>query len=146
MGRIVDLLEEEPHQSWPARLGESIWQLGRSTALMSVIAVAVVVVPCMLDEAWRNQLISMLPPQVRAYLAQHAGKPHTDVRPIDALGDLGPGFSVGATKAQVLAVQGIPTRREATVWYYGKSQLIFSEGGRVESWVVSPADPLRIAP
>ncbi|PYT10404.1 MAG: hypothetical protein DMG59_28865 [Acidobacteria bacterium] len=60
---------------------------------MSVIAVAVVVVPCMLDETWRNQLISMLPPQVRAYLEQHAGKPHVgDVRPADALRDLGPGF------------------------------------------------------
>src|ERR1043166_1617901 len=93
VGHIVDLLEEEPHQSSPTRLGEAVWHLGRSTALMSVIAVAVVVVPCMLDETWRNQLISMLPPQVQAYLEQHAGKPHVgDVRPADALRDLGPGF------------------------------------------------------
>ena len=48
--------------------------LGRTVAVISLIAGAVVLVPCMFDESWRNQLVSMLPTQMRAYLAQHSGK------------------------------------------------------------------------
>jgi len=74
VGRVVEVPEEEPRRRGAVRLGESAWSLGRTVAVISLIGGAVVLVPCMFDESWRNQLVSMLPTQMRAYLAQHSGK------------------------------------------------------------------------
>ena len=53
-------------------------------------------------------------------------------------------FTVGSTRDQVQAVQGMPSSIRNGVWYYGKSRVYFLDG-TVMRWVNDPADPLRIA-
>jgi hypothetical protein len=56
-------------------------------------------------------------------------------------------FTIGSTKDEVLAVQGIPTRMvispNGSIWYYGLSNVHFASG-RVRSWNISPNNPLKI--
>ena len=49
---------------------------------------------------------------------------------------------VGATKEQVLAIEGQPTQASETVWEYGNSRIFFA-GNLVVSWVSSPDRPLH---
>jgi hypothetical protein len=51
-------------------------------------------------------------------------------------------FTVGSTKAEVLAVQGPPTHAEAYLWEYGGSRVYFRHG-RVTHWEVWPRSPLK---
>ena len=52
-------------------------------------------------------------------------------------------FGVGATKEQVLAVQGNPSRRTDNTWYYGQSEIYFASD-RVVGWKSSSANPLLV--
>lgn len=52
-------------------------------------------------------------------------------------------FTVGASKADVRAVQGDPVRESQNVWDYGISRVYF-EAERVVGWHESPMDPLKI--
>ena len=55
----------------------------------------------------------------------------------------------GVPDAEAVARRGGPAAEitaEQRQSLYDFTLLQFPEGGRVESWVVSPADPLRIAP
>lgn len=51
-------------------------------------------------------------------------------------------FSIGSSKAEVLAVQGEPIIKTDTLWDYGVSKVYFRKG-RVSGWYNSPMDPLH---
>jgi hypothetical protein len=52
-------------------------------------------------------------------------------------------FTVGSTKAEVLAVQGTPSLAEAHLWEYGGSRVYFRYG-KVTRWEVWPRWPLKV--
>ena len=52
-------------------------------------------------------------------------------------------FSIGSTKAEVLAIQGKPLMEWSSVWEYGLSKVYF-DGDRVRGWYDSPLNPLMI--
>ena len=52
-------------------------------------------------------------------------------------------FTVGSTKAEVLAVQGPPTLAEAHLWEYGGSRVYFRHD-KVTRWEVWPRFPLKV--
>jgi len=51
-------------------------------------------------------------------------------------------FTIGSSVGELYSIQGIPTRTEGDVWYYGKSRVLLAHG-RVVSWDESPSDPLH---
>jgi len=51
-------------------------------------------------------------------------------------------FTVGTSLGEVYAIQGVPSKTESDVWYYGKSKIYF-ENGKVARWEEDPDDPLR---
>jgi hypothetical protein len=51
-------------------------------------------------------------------------------------------FATGSTKAEVMAVQGVPERDAGNVWDYGMSRVYF-EKDRVTKWHESPLNPLK---
>jgi len=51
-------------------------------------------------------------------------------------------FTVGTSLGEVYAIQGVPTKTENDVWYYGQSKIYFSKG-KVARWEEDPASPLR---
>lgn len=76
----------------------------------------------------------------------HAQAPAVDVSPgpsIQPRQTAGDGyFTVGSTSEEVYALQGIPSRIEARVWYYGDSRVYFVNG-MVSSWHHDPRNPLK---
>ncbi len=52
-------------------------------------------------------------------------------------------FTYGSPLGEVYAIQGVPTRTERDIWYYGKSKVYFSKG-KVLRWEDSPDSPLRV--
>ncbi len=57
-------------------------------------------------------------------------------------GDTGSFFTVGTSLGEVYAIQGVPTKTDPDVWYYGKSKVYFAKG-KVVRWEESPENPLR---
>lgn len=57
-------------------------------------------------------------------------------------GDTGSVFTVGTSLGEVYAIQGVPTKTEPDVWYYGKSKVYFAKG-KVVRWEESPENPLQ---
>lgn len=53
-----------------------------------------------------------------------------------------PGFTMGSSKAEVLAVQGRPLRASDEEWDYGASKVYF-DNGQVSGWKESYLNPLR---
>lgn len=51
-------------------------------------------------------------------------------------------FTVGTSLGNVYAIQGVPTKTEDDVWYYGESKVYFADG-KVVRWEESPNNPLR---
>lgn len=51
-------------------------------------------------------------------------------------------FTIGSTLGEVYAAQGIPSRTDGPVWYYGTSRVTFADGHVVE-WNETPEHPLR---
>jgi len=51
-------------------------------------------------------------------------------------------FTVGTSLGEVYAIQGVPSKTEDDVWYYGKSKVYF-ENGKVARWEEDPDSPLR---
>lgn len=51
-------------------------------------------------------------------------------------------FTVGSTLGDVIAIQGVPTKIEGSIWLYGRSKIYF-EKGAVSRWVEDPANPLK---
>ena len=51
-------------------------------------------------------------------------------------------FTVGTSLGEVYAIQGVPTKTENDVWYYGQSKVYFSKG-KVVRWEENPDNPLR---
>lgn len=51
-------------------------------------------------------------------------------------------FTIGSTKKEVKAIQGIPTKMELNRWWYGKSCVVFKEK-KVVGWSSSPDFPLK---
>src|SRR5690606_360270 len=54
-------------------------------------------------------------------------------------------FSLGASLADVIDIQGIPEQRHDNIWQYGSSRIYFHEG-KVSGWHEDPSSPLRLAP
>lgn len=54
-----------------------------------------------------------------------------------------PVFSYGDTPGRVYEIQGIPTRTNGDLWFYGDSEVYF-EHGVVASWQSTPEHPLRV--
>ncbi len=52
-------------------------------------------------------------------------------------------FTIGSSLGEVYSIQGIPTKTEGDIWYYGKSKVYFVEG-KVRRWEESPDSPLRV--
>jgi hypothetical protein len=51
-------------------------------------------------------------------------------------------FTVGSTRKEVRAVQGMPTWVQGDTWHYGSSRVQYKKG-RVKGWASSPDHPLR---
>jgi DnaJ domain len=51
-------------------------------------------------------------------------------------------FTVGSLLGEVYSIQGIPTKTEENVWYYGKSKVYFYNG-EVLGWEENPDNPLH---
>lgn len=51
-------------------------------------------------------------------------------------------FTIGTPLGEVYAIQGVPTRTEQDIWYYGKSKIYFAKG-KVQHWDEYPSDPLN---
>jgi curved DNA-binding protein CbpA len=51
-------------------------------------------------------------------------------------------FTIGSSISDVINIQGTPTRTEGDIWYYGESEVHFSEG-EVIRWVRNIETPLR---
>ncbi len=52
-------------------------------------------------------------------------------------------FTYGSSLGEVYAIQGVPTKTEHDIWYYGKSKVYFVKG-KVLRWEDSPGNPLRV--
>jgi hypothetical protein len=52
-------------------------------------------------------------------------------------------FGVGSTLGEVYSIQGIPTKVNGDVWYFGEARVLF-EKGRVASWVDSNPPQLKV--
>jgi len=46
----------------------------------------------------------------------------------------GKSFGIGSSKGEVYSAQGVPTKTEGDIWFYGASKIIFNEGKVVE-WI-----------
>jgi hypothetical protein len=54
-----------------------------------------------------------------------------------------PVFTLGSTLGEVIAAQGVPTRTDDNIWYFGLSSVVFNNGV-VTSWQEHPDNPLHI--
>jgi len=52
-------------------------------------------------------------------------------------------ITIGTPLGEVYAIQGVPTKTEKDIWYYGNSKVYFFKGA-VSHWEESPDHPLRI--
>lgn len=52
-------------------------------------------------------------------------------------------FTVGSSLGEVYAIQGVPTKTEKDVWFYGDSKVYFA-GGKVQRWDEKTDSPLRV--
>ena len=52
-------------------------------------------------------------------------------------------FTIGSSLGEVYAIQGVPTKTENDVWYYGNSKVYFAKG-KVYGWNESTDSPLRV--
>ncbi len=94
---------------------------------------------------------SVTPGAARQPGSQFAHQRHRE-RPPDALAGstttekpirLLPYITAGLTQNEVIAVQGPPTSASASMLFYGKSELDFSQG-KLSGWKIDPASPLRV--
>lgn len=53
-------------------------------------------------------------------------------------------FTVGSSIGDVYTVQGVPTRTEGDIWYYGNSKIHFANG-KVIRWEENMDSPLRVS-
>ncbi|MBI3546665.1 MAG: DnaJ domain-containing protein [Gammaproteobacteria bacterium] len=52
-------------------------------------------------------------------------------------------ITIGTPLGEVYAIQGVPTKTEKDIWFYGASKIYFSQGA-VTRWEESPDHPLRV--
>lgn len=52
-------------------------------------------------------------------------------------------FTVGSSLGEVYAIQGVPTKTEKDIWYYGNSRVYFAKG-KVLRWDENTDNPLRV--
>jgi hypothetical protein len=52
-------------------------------------------------------------------------------------------FAVGSSPGEVYAIQGVPTKTDHDIWYYGSSKVYFAKG-KVQHWKESPDNPLQV--
>lgn len=51
-------------------------------------------------------------------------------------------FTIGTSLGEVYSIQGVPTKTEKDIWYYGDSIIYFTQG-RVVDWKSTPEHPLH---
>ena len=144
-----------PHvrrRSWSA----AMWNLSTAVALVSVglVLLAVVMtataghfrlldrfasfVPAPVREWFEQQTelaIPAIPDEVSSSIGRSAPPPAEKRRPAR--------YTVGASQAEVLTIQGRPNRVFGSTWYYGESEVQFV-AGRVVAWKNSSKNPLRV--
>lgn len=81
------------------------------------------------------------------FLSLERGPTSSALPPVAMLPDPPPhphnlSFSHGSTVGEVYAAQGVPTRTEGNIWYYGTSKVYFANGVVVQ-WSETPSHPLR---
>ncbi|GAB4507899.1 MAG: hypothetical protein Tsb0026_05110 [Sulfuricaulis sp.] len=69
--------------------------------------------------------------------ASNVENPNLDTSASDKL------FTLGSSLGEVYTIQGVPTRTEDDIWFYGKSKVYFSKG-KVIRWDENSENPLRI--
>jgi hypothetical protein len=69
--------------------------------------------------------------------------PPTVAKPTASRND--PYFTFGSALGKVYAAQGVPTKTEEGVWFYGKSKVFFVDGA-VSGWEEDPENPLKTEP
>lgn len=109
-------------QGTPSRITEDVWHYGRSKVFFENGRVS----------GWKESPgdpLSAIPPQEKAPAPRNA--PTRSAY-----------FSLGSTKADVIAAQGEPIIKTDTLWDYGVSKVYF-RNGRVSGWYNSPMDPLH---
>jgi len=53
-------------------------------------------------------------------------------------------FTYGSSISDVIMIQGVPTKKEGNVWYYGESRVYF-QNGTVKYWIRKPDAPLHVS-
>jgi hypothetical protein len=107
-------------QGQPTRTEHGVWHYGTSRVYFEGGRVS------RWEQDPRNPLRASLPPDMTAAADRTA-----------------PGFTMGSTKAEVLAAQGRPMRDGDEEWDYGASKVYF-DNGRVSGWQESYLNPLRV--
>lgn len=77
-----------------------------------------------------------LPNNASQEVARPAAGDNTTSHPADQF------FTLGSKLGEVYAIQGVPSKTEQGVWYYGKSRVYFVDGS-VSRWDSHPDNPLR---
>ncbi len=130
MGDVVEA------QGAPSRIEDNIWWYGQSKVMFSngevvdwktdemhplnVTLESDIEHAALTDSAAKYEEIS------------HASKPQRNKK-----------IAIGASKQDVLLIQGKPMQALDDVWVYGVSKIYF-RGGKVSSWYNSPFDPLNV--
>jgi hypothetical protein len=109
-------------QGTPSRITDGTWHYGRSKVFFENGRVS----------GWKESPGDRL--SVNLPQEQAPARPDATTRNIH--------FSIGSTKAEVLAAQGEPIIKTDTLWDYGVSKVYFRKG-RVTGWYNSPIDPLH---
>jgi hypothetical protein len=124
-----------------------------------ILAVAVLVIAIRQFPAAQKWLEAVLPAPIVAFFEEKRDAPPIDQtlsRPVPApvramdraltpqqRSRRADSFGMGSSKQDVLAIQGVPSRRTDTTWAYGESQIFFASD-RVVGWRTSDANPLRV--
>lgn len=80
-----------------------------------------------------------------ASLNRESGDQSSDSRRKSDSSDAAPAekrFTVGSSLDEVYVIQGVPTKTDHDIWYYGSSKVYFANG-KVQHWEENPDSPLR---
>jgi hypothetical protein len=154
--RAVTEEENEPHRS--GKLSSLLWELGHTVTIASGMVVFLTLLVFLLGRPWHLQerIDQILPDRwfkelsdsgVPEELEKLRTKASEELRNRSTGSKTAPAesmlFGLGATKTEVLNIQGRPDQAEDSVWHYGASDIYFAQG-RVIGWRVTPSNPLRV--
>jgi hypothetical protein len=139
----IEPMWERRHGHPALRWHERLWSLARTAAVVAIGLLVVFLATLLVPGDYFDQLESVLPKTIQEFVHQR-NRESSVAGAAASLAARSSVFSIGATRAEVTAIQGQPTAASEKVWYYGASRIVF-ENGRVVGWVDSPANPLRVS-